>query len=351
MDSSNNDMLVEVNDLHVHFFLHEGTVHAVNGVSFKIRQGSTLGIIGESGSGKSVTAQALLGILPVPPAKLVAGEILLHAQTTSGNYEVIDLARLSWKGSRMRSIRGREIAMVFQEPMTSFSPVHTIGEQIMEAVLLHIPGVDAAQARERTIEMLRRVGIPRPEQRIDAYPHQLSGGMRQRAMIAMALSCNPSLLIADEPTTALDVTIEAQILQLIKDLQQEFGMAIMYISHDLAVVGGLADEVMVMYLGMVMEYASAEEIFDAPRHPYTRALWRSIPKIDGPMEPLVPIAGAIPSPFSVQQGCPFYSRCEERIPGVCNLTPPPVVEVYPGHMVRCFLYTSEHQVIAQAQRA
>ena len=203
--------------------------------------------------------------------------------------------------------------------MTSFSPVHTIGDQIMEAIRIHYPEVSKQEARERTIEMLRRVGIPRPEERIDAYPFQFCGGMRQRAMIAMALVCNPRLLIADEPTTALDVTIEAQILELLKDLQAEFGMAIMYISHDLAVVGGVADEVMVMYLGLVMEQAATNELFDNPLHPYTEALWRSIPTIDGDLERLMPIRGTLPSPFAVHKGCPFYSRCEKRIPGVCDI--------------------------------
>ena len=322
---SENNLLVEIKDLETHFFLSEGIVRAVDGVSFDIKQGTILGVIGESGSGKSVTAQSILGIVPSPPAKQIAGEILLHLSDENGRYEVIDLAQLPKKGTRFRSIRGKEIGMIFQEPMTSFSPLHTIGDQIMEAILLHIPGATKKTARERAIDLLRRVGIPRAEQQVDAYPHQFSGGMRQRAMIAMAISCNPKLLIADEPTTALDVTIEAQILDLLSELQEEFNMAIMYISHDLAVVGGIADEVMVMYMGSVMEHASADVIFTDPRHPYTRALWRSIPKIDGPLDELVPIQGAIPSPFSLHRGCPFYSRCDERITGVCNVERPPVI--------------------------
>ena len=341
---SENNLLVEIKDLETHFFLSEGIVRAVDGVSFNINQGTILGVIGESGSGKSVTAQSILGIVPSPPAKQIAGEILLHLRSENGGYEVIDLAQLPKTGTRFRSIRGKEIGMIFQEPMTSFSPLHTIGDQIMEAILLHIPGATKQSARERAIDLLRRVGIPRPEQQVDAYPHQFSGGMRQRAMIAMAISCNPKLLIADEPTTALDVTIEAQILDLLSELQEEFNMAIMYISHDLAVVGGIADEVMVMYMGSVMEHASADVIFTDPRHPYTRALWRSIPKIDGPLDELVPIQGAIPSPFSLHRGCPFYSRCNDRIAGVCNIERPPIINVAPGHKVSCFLYVDGHRV-------
>jgi peptide/nickel transport system ATP-binding protein len=238
----------------------------------------------------------------------------------------------------MRSIRGQQIGMIFQEPMTSLSPLHTIGNQIAENVLIHEKGVTEKQAKERTIEMLGRVGIPRPQRLIDAYPHQLSGGMRQRAMIAMALICGPRLLIGDEPTTALDVTIEAQILDLIKGLQADFGMAIMYISHDLAVVGEMADEIMVMYLGQVMEHSSTDEIFDNPLHPYTTALWRSIPTIDGTLERLVPISGSLPSPFAILPGCRFFSRCDRRMPGVCDASPPELKEVAPGHKVRCFLY-------------
>ena len=338
MQNSQN-VLVDVQDLQVYFYLHEGVVRAVDGVSFTIHQGRILGVIGESGSGKSVTAQSIMGIVPSPPAKQIGGKITLHVPSNGAGYRVVNLSELPLTGSEFRSIRGKEIGMIFQEPMTSFSPVHTIGDQIMEAILVHIPGVTKKEARERTIELLRRVGIPRAESRVDAYPHQFSGGMRQRAMIAMALACNPRLLIADEPTTALDVTIEAQILELLTDLQNEFNMAIMYISHDLAVVGGLADEVMVMYLGLVMEHASADELFENPLHPYTQALWRSIPKIDGPLEPLVPVSGALPSPFAVHRGCPFYARCDQRIPGVCDASRPPLIEVTTGHKVRCFLYS------------
>jgi peptide/nickel transport system ATP-binding protein len=332
------DVLIEVEDLRVHFHLQEGKVRAVDGVSFAIRHQRTLGVIGESGSGKSVSAQAIMGILPMPPAKLESGRITMHLTENGVGDRSIVLTDLPIRGNDYRAIRGKEIGIIFQEPMTSFSPVHTIGNQIMESILLHIPNISKKEARERTIEILRRVGIPRAEQRVDAYSHQFSGGMRQRAMIAMALACNPKLLIADEPTTALDVTIEAQIIELLKDLQQEFGMAIMYISHDLAVIGGVADEVMVMYLGLVMEHASTDQLFDNPLHPYTQALLRSIPTIDGELERLKTIKGTMPSPFTEHKGCPFFSRCEQRIPGTCDTARPPLVEVEPGHKVRCVLY-------------
>lgn len=338
--SGKNDVLIEVRDLQVHFHLFEGVVRALNKVDFEIRQGKSLGVIGESGCGKSVTAQSILRIVPTPPAKIVGGEILLHlAGDENGRApETINLLDLEANGPKMRSIRWKEVAMVFQEPMTSFSPLFTIGNQISEAILLHFPHLSKQEAREQTIEMLGRVGIPRPQRLVDAYPHQLSGGMRQRAMIAMALSCKPKLLIADEPTTALDVTIEAQILELLKALQQEFGMAMMYISHDLAVVGEMSDEIMVMYLGMVMERATTEELFAQPLHPYTQALWRSIPRIEDDQDRLTPISGTLPNPYTEHKGCPFYSRCEHRIPGLCDTQRPPMFSVSPTHQVSCFLY-------------
>jgi peptide/nickel transport system ATP-binding protein len=338
-NSPNNELLIEVKNLEVHFHLLEGTVRALNGVSFNIRQGRSLGVIGESGCGKSVTAQSIMRIAPTPPAKIVGGSIRLHMAGKDGAPgEDVEILSLDASGEKMRSIRWKHVAMIFQEPMTSFSPVFTIGDQIIEAILLHMPDMDEKKARERAIELLGRVGIPKPERLVDAYPHQLSGGMRQRAMIAMALSCDPKLLIADEPTTALDVTIEAQILELLKSLQQEFGMSMMYISHDLAVVGEMADDIMVMYLGQVMERASRDELFENPLHPYTQALWRSIPRIDGGQDRLEPIAGTLPSPFSEQKGCPFYSRCEHRIKDVCDVQRPPMYRASPTHEVACFLY-------------
>jgi len=330
--------LIDVQDLQTYFFLHEGTVKAVDKVSFTIHEGRSLGVIGESGCGKSVTAQSLMRIVPSPPGREVGGKIMLRMTEAGPNEEILNVLELQPNSKKMRSIRGRKIGMIFQEPMTSFSPLHSIGNQITEALMVHHPQMDKKEAREKSIEMLRRVGIANPHRQIDAYPHQFSGGMRQRAMIAMALVCGPSLLIGDEPTTALDVTIEAQILQLIKSLQEEFGMALMYISHDLAVVGQMVDEIMVMYMGMVMEHASTDNIFDDPMHPYTVALWRSIPQIEGKLEKLRPIAGTLPSPYAPIPGCPFFSRCERRMEGICNASLPPLIEVKPGHQVRCFLY-------------
>jgi oligopeptide/dipeptide ABC transporter ATP-binding protein len=330
-------LLVEVQDLQTYFFLHEGTVKAVDNVSFDVFEGRSLGVIGESGCGKSVTAQSIMRIVASPPGREVGGRILLHSQNASGGDDVVDVLTLPANSPKMRSIRGKQVGMVFQEPMTSFSPMHTIGNQITEAQTIHDARVTRKQARAHAVDMLARVGIPRPTRLIDAYRHELSGGMRQRAMIAMALVCGPRLLIGDEPTTALDVTIEAQILDLIKDLQAELGMALMYISHDLTVVGEMADEIMVMYLGMVMEKASTDEIFDNPLHPYTTALWRSIPLIEGQVERLVPIKGTLPSPYAVHKGCPFIARCDRAAAGVCDASLPPLREVSPGHMVRCFL--------------
>ena len=328
------DLLLELRDLKVEFKLREGTVRAVNGVSFSVRRGKTLGVIGESGSGKSVTAQAVMRLTP-PSGFISGGEILLHqAKHKKGP---VDLAKVSPSGPEIRDVRWNDVSMVFQEPMTAFSPVHTVEDQMTEAMLLHL-NIDRRRARKRAVDLLKRVGIPNAERLIDAYTFQLSGGMRQRAMIAMALACNPQLLIADEPTTALDVTIEAQILALLKELQAEFGMAVMFITHDIAVIGEMADEVVVMYLGQVMEKGSVEQIFNSPLHPYTRALWRSIPTVDGDLERLEPIAGTLPSPFEVQTGCPFFSRCEWRIEGVCDEMKPPMIELEPGHEVRCILY-------------
>ena len=338
-----SDLLLEIHDLKVEFRLREGNVKAVDGVSFDIYRGQTLGIIGESGSGKSVTAQAIMRLIP-RSGVISQGAIRLHRKQAGFEKQVVDLTRLSPTGPEIRAIRWDEISMVFQEPMTSFSPVHTIADQITEAMLLHLRASSKKDARARAIDLLRRVGIPGAETLIDSYSFQFSGGMRQRAMIAMALSCNPQLLIADEPTTALDVTIEAQILALIKELQAEFNMAVMFITHDLAVIGEMADKVVVMYLGQVMEYASVEQIFTEPKHPYTRALWRSIPTVDGDLARLTPIEGTLPSPYEVRAGCPFYSRCDMRIQGVCDHIDIPLVEIAPHHQVRCVLYTEDSGV-------
>ena len=336
------DNLIEIKDLKTHFFLDEGTVRAVDGVSFAIPNRKTLGVVGESGCGKSVTAQSILRIVP-SPGKIIQGEILL-APREDGNEmpglsEPVDLATIDPTGTEIRGIRGREIAMIFQEPMTSFSPLHTIGNQIVEAILLH-RDMDKSGARNHAVDMLRQVGIPKAEQRVDAYPHELSGGMRQRAMIAMALSCNPRLLIADEPTTALDVSIQAQILDLMEQLQDEYGMSIMFITHDLGVIAEMAEEVIVMYWGKVVEQANVDTVFNEPKHPYTRALLKSIPQIGVERKGrLEAIKGVVPHPFATLKGCPFFPRCVEAIPGTCDTgTPPALTATGNGHSVSCFLH-------------
>ena len=337
--TQNNQLLVEVKDLRTYFHLLEGTVKAVDGVSFELYQGRTLGVIGESGCGKSVTSRSLMQLIESPPGKIEEGEINFHYYNDDGSLkEKVDIAALKADGKAMRTIRWKDIAMIFQEPMTSMSPVHTVYDQIEEAMKIHVPSMTKEERRERSVELLRRVGIPKPDTMVDAYSYQLSGGMRQRAMIAMALACNPKLLIADEPTTALDVTVESQILELIREIQDEFHMGIMYISHDLAVVAEMSDDIMVMYLGQVVETTDVNTIFEEPLHPYTQALWRSIPQIDGDLERLEPIKGTIPSPYYKHTGCRFYGRCEQRIEGKCNTSFPELIEVKPGHKVRCFLY-------------
>ncbi len=334
------DEILRTEDLQVHFYTQEGLVKAVDGASFSVKRGKVLGIVGESGCGKSVTALAILRIIP-PPGKIVGGRILYQRQLSHNGHgtesQVIDLTELHPRGREMRAIRGGEISMVFQEPMTSLDPVYTVGNQIMEAITLH-QEVTKAEAREIAIEMLRRVGMPQPERTIDSYPHQLSGGMRQRVMIAIALSCNPSLLIADEPTTALDVTTEAQILELMKALQQDMGMTIIFITHNLGVVAEMCDDVIVMYLGKVVEHTDVDSLFYDPKHPYTRALLRSIPRLGERGKRLEPIKGIVPDPYSIPSGCPFWPRCPDFIPGTCDLQVPDFITVKPGHQVRCHLY-------------
>jgi oligopeptide/dipeptide ABC transporter ATP-binding protein len=339
-----NNRLIELKNVKTHFYLREGTVRALDGVSFEIGRGEALGVVGESGCGKSVTAQAILRIVP-EPGKIVDGEITLY-RNPAGNgqlnghapsSDVVKLTDLDPRGREIRAIRGAEIAMVFQEPMTSFSPVHTIGYQIIEAIVLH-QKVDKKQARERAVEILARVGMPRPHQSVDTYPHQLSGGQRQRAMIAMALSCNPSLLIADEPTTALDVTTQAQILDLLRHLQDELGMAIMFITHDLGVIAEMTKRVVVMYLGKVVESADVDTLFHDPRHPYSKALLESVPRLGVTSGLLRPIEGSVPDPYNIPPGCAFHPRCPSFIPGRCDVAEPEWIEVAPSHHVRCHLY-------------
>ena len=337
-----DSVLISLRNLKTYFFLQQGTVRSVDGVDFDIHRGQTLGVVGESGCGKSVTAQSILRIVP-PPGRIVEGEILYHRRARNTNSsqvtDVINLAALDPRGSEIRSIRGAEIAMVFQEPMTSLSPVHTIGDQITEAITLHQCALSKIAARKEAISVLQRVGMPKPTQAIDSYPHQLSGGMRQRAIIAMALSCNPSLLIADEPTTALDVTTEAQILELMSDLQRELGMAIMYITHNLGVIAEMTKRVVVMYLGKVVEIADVDALFHDPRHPYTRALLKSIPRIGRKSrERLEAVKGMVPDPYSLPKGCAFHPRCPSAILGICDQEEPPFVSLESTHQVRCVLY-------------
>jgi len=337
-----NNVLLEIKDLRVSFPLDEGMVRAVEGVDLTIRRGEVLGVVGESGCGKSVTAHSVLRIIP-PPGRIDAGQILFHPSGPSGagGNGVVDLARLNPTGSEIRNIRGKDIAMIFQEPMSSFSPVHTIGNQISEAILLH-QNVTQAQAREMTIELLRLVGISGAAQRVDNFPHQFSGGMRQRAMIAMALSCNPSLLIADEPTTALDVTIQAQILELMRGLQKRLGMAVMFITHNLGVIAQIADTVAIMYLGQVVEYGPVREILRNPKHPYTVDLLRAVPRLGKTAgQRLVAIEGSIPSPFQRPSGCPFHPRCSRAMAGRCEVHMPAITKLADKHSVRCLLYEPE----------
>jgi peptide/nickel transport system ATP-binding protein len=324
--------LLEVNDLRTYFYVDEGVLKAVDGVDLYIHREETLGLIGESGCGKSVTASSVLRIVP-PPGRVVSGEIWLHR-----DYESVDLAALSASGSEIRGIRGKEISMVFQEPMTSLSPVHNIGNQIREAILLHRTN-DRQEAQEIALDMLNRVGIANPSQRIHEYPHQLSGGMRQRAMIAMALSCRPKLLIADEPTTALDVTVQAQILDLIKELQEQFHMAVLYITHDLGVVAEMCHRVIVMYLGKIVEHGSVQDLFYRPLHPYTKRLLKSRPRVtSGPSKRLESIEGNVPVPLDPPPRCGFCDRCSEAIQGLCDTQVPKLAEEARNHWVRCFLY-------------
>jgi peptide/nickel transport system ATP-binding protein len=325
--------LLSVRALRTSFYQDEGTTKAVDGATFEVFPGKTLGIVGESGCGKSVTAQSILRIVEAP-GRIVGGEILLSRPDGS----VTDLVKLKADSREMRAIRGGDIGLIFQEPMTSFSPVHTVGEQIIEAVLLH-NRMTPKEARLRGIEVLRSVGIPKPERRIDEYSFELSGGLRQRAMIAAALSCNPRLLIADEPTTALDVTTQAQILDLLRRIQQERGMAIMLITHNLGVVAEMADDVVVMYLGRVVEEGSVDAIFHDPKHPYTKALLQSIPSIDStPRVRLPTITGSIPHPYNRPAGCPFHPRCASFIPGRCDAGAPALEAVGDGHKAACFLH-------------
>ncbi len=317
------DPVLEVHNLRTYFHTEEGVARAVDGVSFAVGRGQTLGLVGESGCGKSVSAFSIMRLVPDPPGRIEGGQILLKGRNL-----------LALDEEQMRRVRGDDIAMIFQEPMTSLNPVLTCGFQIAEAVVLH-QQVPMPEARARAIEMLHLVGIPAPEQRIDEYPHQLSGGMRQRVMIAMALSCNPDVLLADEPTTALDVTIQAQILALLESLQESLQMAIVMITHDLGVIAETADQVAVMYAGQIVEYAQTQTLFTLPRHPYTRGLLRSIPRLDAAQERLDIIPGVVPDARVFPPGCRFAPRCP-LADAHCRAEAPPLVEIEAGHWASCW---------------
>ena len=326
--------ILSVQGLKTYYLQDEGVVRAVDGASFDLYPGRTLGIVGESGCGKSVSARSILQIVE-RPGRIEAGSILLRR---NGAGAMVDLARLDPKGSEMRAIRGAEIALVFQEPMTSLSAFYTVGNQIGEVIGLHM-GLDKKAARRRAVELLAMVGIPRPERRVDEYPFQLSGGLRQRVMIAMALAAEPRILIADEPTTALDVTTQAQILDLLRGLQKKRGLAIILITHDMGVIAEMADDVVVMYLGRAVERGPVDEIFHAPKHPYTKALLRSIPSILArPRDKLATISGSIPHPYDRPAGCPFHPRCKDFMPGRCDALSPEMRPAGERREVSCFLY-------------
>jgi oligopeptide/dipeptide ABC transporter ATP-binding protein len=336
-EPNGRDVILDVRDLHTYFYTNLGVARALNGVTFSIPREKVLGIVGESGCGKSVTAQSIMQLIQ-PPGKIVSGEVVLHRQVGDAIEDVV-ITKLGRHSAQMRRLRGDELAMIFQEPMTSLNPVFTIGDQIMEALLLH-QSRDKDEAYNGAISILDRVGMPSPEHVVGQYPHQISGGMRQRAMIALALSCAPSLLIADEPTTALDVTTEAQILDLMRALQHDIGMSIMFITHDLGVIAQMADEVVVMYLGRVVEQSPVDDLFYDPLHPYTRALLRSIPRIGSRTKAkLQPIRGVVPNPYSNINGCPYHPRCDEFMPGTCDANVPGITMTEDGRGVRCFLYS------------
>ncbi len=352
--------LLQVNDLRVQFTSKEGDIRAVDGLTFTLYKNEILGIVGESGCGKSVTAKAILNVLS-QNGRIAEGSILFMDGT-----EQVDIAQLDPDGEEIRKIRGNKISMIHQEPMASFSPVHTIGDQIGEVIELHtldrpksekrglqkIPNPFAGlwssqrkkekdQVTQQTMEILARVGMPNPQENFHAYSHNLSGGMRQRAMIAMGLACNPTILIADEPTTALDVTLQSQVLDLMQEMQSSFQMSIIFITHDLGVIAEIADRVVVMYLGRVMETAPVDNLFYKPLHPYTQALILSVPRTTGPIEKLVPIAGTVPSPLEMPVGCKFHTRCPKVIPGICDVSEPELQTIDEGHEVACFLYNDQ----------
>jgi len=322
------DVLLEVKNLKTHFITSKGTAKAVDGLDFVLKKGETLGIVGESGCGKSITSLSILRLIPSPPGKIVDGQILLHGK---------DLVLMS--DQEIRKIRGNQISMIFQEPMTSLNPVIPVGEQIAEALRLH-QKLSRKQAWEKAVEMIRLVGIPAPEKRAKQEPYQLSGGMRQRVMIAMALACTPEVLIADEPTTALDVTIQAQILELMKDLQRKIGMGIIFITHDLGVVAEMCDQVAVMYAGQIVEYQTTANLFKTPLHPYTQGLIGSLPKLYEDQDELQTIEGTVPSPYDYPEGCRFADRCP-FVQDLCRNQQPEIIHIEDSQQVRCWKYTDQ----------
>ena len=333
------DELIRINQLKVSFPLDEGTVQALDGIDMSIKKGKVIGVVGESGCGKSITARSILRIIP-SPGKIDEGEILLRTKIGSpdGKEYILDLAKLDPDSELLRQIRWGEISMIFQEPMTSFSSYHTLGDQISEAVMVH-KKITKRDALQLAIQMLDRVGIPNATTRVKQYPHEFSGGMRQRAMIAMALICNPSMLIADEPTTSLDVTIQAQMLELMRDLRKDFGSSVLFITHNMGVIAQIADEVYIMYLGSIVENGLVSEIFHDPKHPYTVDLLQAIPKISGAKKKrLVAIEGNVPSPFERPGGCPFHPRCARIIRGVCETQVPGTTDFGNGHTTKCHLF-------------
>ncbi|WP_346909829.1 ABC transporter ATP-binding protein [uncultured Roseibium sp.] len=328
--------MLTVENLSISFRTDEGLITPVQGVSFSVEKGKTLGLVGESGSGKSISTKALMRLLP--GNSTLSPETRIRYTAKDGREIKIDEVK---PGARaLRKLRGGEIGMIFQEPMASFSPVYTVGNQMIETIRLH-RGVGKREAREMAIEMLDKVGISNAPERIDQYPHELSGGMRQRAMIALALSAGPALLIADEPTTALDVTIQAQVLELMRDLQRDLGMAMIFITHDLGVIAQIADEVAVMYLGTIVERGPTRDVIRSPRHPYTQGLLKAIPSVDKLHDRLSPVPGDIPSPTERPSGCPFHTRCSEVVPGLCDRTIPDEISPSPARAVRCWLHTEE----------
>ncbi|MBZ9688662.1 ABC transporter ATP-binding protein [Clostridium estertheticum] len=321
--------LIEIKNLKTYFYTEDGIVKAVDDVSFNIKKGEIIGVVGESGCGKSVTAMSIMRLIPSPPGKIVEGEILFE-----------DKNILELRDHEMRKIRGNDIAVIFQEPMTSLNPIFTIGYQIEEVIMLHQKS-NKVEAKKKAIEMLKLVGVPRADEIVECYPHELSGGMRQRAMIAMAVSCNPKLLIADEPTTALDVTIQAQILDIMKDLKKKLNTSIMLITHDLGVIAEMAEYVVVMYAGKVIEEAPVIELFKNPMHPYTEGLMKSKPSLDKDVDRLYSIPGQVPNPINMPEECYFCARCPKAI-DICRKQQPPIKEIRLGHKVACFLYDGQN---------